>query len=161
MWTGPPPPPPGQYTGERAEVAVGLLVPVEYVRAFPTASRVLGMRSNVYPIYALGVLVFALAGVGLLWDTPRNLHRVRFLLGAGVENTKRQTLDDPAGHLLSLLLTDPAPRQLGIRDGQLHAPSLLAWVVVLLLPVGGFLLSAAYLWHHWAAISYTWHSLVS
>ncbi|WP_223653741.1 hypothetical protein [Hymenobacter psoromatis] len=94
LWTGAQPLPPDQYTGEREDVAVGLLVPVQYVRAFPTASRVLGMRSNVYPAYALGVLVFALIGVGLLWSTPRNLRRVGFLLGAGVENTKRQTLED-------------------------------------------------------------------
>lgn len=155
LWTGPQPPPPDQYTGEREDIAVGLLVPVQYVCAFPTASRVLGMRSNVYPVYTLGILVFALAGVGRLWSTPRNLRRVGFLLGAGVENTKR----DPAGHLLSLLLTDPAPRLMGIRDGQFHAPSPLAWVVVLLLPVGDFLISAAYLWYHWAAIFYTWHAL--
>lgn len=160
LWTGTQPPPLGQYTGDREHVTVGLRVPVQYVRAFPAASRLQEMRSNIYPAYALGVLVFALIGATLLRQTPENLRRVRFLLGAGVEDAKSRTLEDPAGHLLNLSLEDPGPRLMGIRDGQLHAPGLLAWAKVLLLPVGGFLVNVSYLWHHWPAIVYTWRSFI-
>lgn len=151
---------PGELITIREGVVVGLRVPVQYVRALPAASRIKGMRSNVFPAYALGVLVFALVGAALLRPAPRNLRRVRFLLGAGVEDTKHQTLEDPDGRLLNLPLEDPAPRLLGIRDGQFHAPGLLAWAKVLLLPVGGLLISVLYLCYHWAAIAYTWNGLV-
>lgn len=160
LWTGTQPPPRGQYTGDREDVAVGLRVPVQYVRAFPSASRIQEMRSNIYPAYALGVLVFALIGAALLRPGVKNLRRVRFLLGAGVEDTGRRTLEDPAGHMLDLSLDDPAPRLMGIRDGYLHAPGLLAWAKVLLLPVGGILVNVSYLWHYGNAILYTWHSLI-
>lgn len=160
LWKGTPPPP-GQYTADREDVAVGMHVPVQYVRAFPSASRIQGMRSNIYPAYALGVLVFALVGVVLLRPAFRNLRRVRFLLGMGVEDAEHRTLEDPEGHLLNLSLEDPVPRLMGIQAGQLHAPVPLAWSKVLLLPVGGLLANASYLWHHWAAIVYTWHSLTS
>ena len=143
-----------------APVETGLRVPVQYVRALPAASRIQGMRANVYPPYALGVLVFALIGAALLRPAPRNLRRVRFLLASGVEDTKRRTLEDPNGRLLNLPLEDPAPRLLGIRGGQFHAPGPLAWAKVLLLPVGGLLASAAYLCYHWGAIAYTWHTLM-
>jgi len=143
-----------------APVEAGLRVPVQYVRAFPAASRIQGMRSNVYPFYMLGVLVFALIGVILLRPAPKNLRRVRVLLRSGVEDTERQTLEDPDGRLLNLPLEDPAPRLLCIREGQFHAPGLLAWAKVLVLPVGGLLISVLYLWHHWAAVAYTWGALV-
>ena len=137
----------------------GLRVPVQYVRALPAASRIKGMRSNVYPFYMLGVLVFALIGATLLRPAPSNLRRVRFLLASGVEDTEHHTLEDPDGRLPSLSLEDPAPRLLGIRGGQFHAPGPLAWAKVLLLPVGGLLISALYLCKHWAAIAYTWNGL--
>lgn len=43
------------------------------------------------------------------------------LLASGVEDTKRRTLEDPAGCLLDLSREAPVPRLLGIRGGQLHA----------------------------------------
>ncbi len=152
---------PALMAGQTGEpVAVGLKVPVQYVRALPSISRIQGMRSNVYPLYALGVLVFALVGVVLLRPALKNYRRIRFLLTSGVEDAGHQNLQDPAGRLPSLPLEGPFVRWLGIRGGQFHAPGAVMWMKVLFIPAGGLLASLSYLWHHWGAILYTWHSLI-
>lgn len=143
-----------------APVAVGLKVPVQYVRAFPSVSRIQGMRSNVYPLYALGVLVFALAGAVMLRPALKNLRRVRFLLESGVEDAEHKNLEDPAGRLPVLSLEGPFVRWLGIRDGQMHPPGPLQWAKVLLIPIGGLTVNVLYLWHYWGGIVYTWYGLI-
>lgn len=144
-----------------APIEVGLQVPVQYVHAFPSVSRVEGMRSNVYPVYVLGVLVFACIGVVLLRPALKNYRRIQFLLKSGVEDTKRRSLEDPDGHLLSLPLEDPALRWFGIREGHLHPPGLFSWMKVLIIPLGGVITNSFYLWHHWKSIAYTWHTLIA
>ncbi len=154
-----------------APVAVGLPVPVQYVRAFPSVSRIQGMRSNVYPLYALGVLVyplyalgvlvFALAGAAMLRPALKNLRRVRFLLESGVEDAEHKNLEDRTGRLPALSLEGPLVRWLGIRDGRMHPPGPLQWAKVLLIPIGGLAVNVLYLWHYWGGVVYTFHCLRS
>ncbi|AMR28503.1 hypothetical protein A0257_16325 [Hymenobacter psoromatis] len=147
-------------TGGYELVKSGSKVWVEYVGFLPAVSRIRGMHSNVYPLFTLGVLVFAVIGVVLLRPAAKNYRRIQFLLRSGVEDAAHANLDDPAGQLLSLPISPPADKWLGIREGQLHAPRLLRWLPVLLIPLGGLLVNGLYCWQHWAEISYTWHALV-
>ncbi len=140
-------------------VRIGSKVPVEYVRVLPSISRIQGTRSNVYPLFMMGVLVFTFVGAVLLRPAAKNYRRIQFLLRSGVEDAGHSNLNDPAGHLLNLPITGPAARWLGIREGQLHAPRLFMWLLVILIPVGGLLVNGLSFWHQWSNILYTWHSL--
>ncbi len=142
-------------------LSAGMSVPVNIVRSLPTLSRVVQMRSNVFPPYRLLVLAFAV--LGLVWIVPglRNYKRICTLLASGVEDQAHENLIDSKGLLPEFPISSPADKWLGIREGQLHAPGLLMWLVVLILPLGGLFATLSYLWHHGNAILYTWHSLIS
>ncbi len=137
----------------------GLPVPVECVRSHPTTSRVRGMRSNVYPPFVLISLAFPAGGIFFLLPGLRSFRRIRALLASGVEDATHENLEDPAGRLQSLPISGPAAGWLGIRDGQLHAPSVWGFGLVSLLPALTLIGNGVFIVNHWADIAYTWHTL--
>ncbi len=139
----------------------GMTVPVEYVRSHPTLSRVRGMRSNVYPSYVLLSLAFPVGAIFFMWPGLRSFRRIRFLLASGIVDKEGKNLEDPAGRLQPLPIDGAAAGWLGIRDGQLHAPSLRLWVQALLLPAFAILANGLFIRSEWAAIVYTWHTLIA
>ena len=139
----------------------GMTVPVEYVRSRPTLSRVRGMRSNVYPTFVLISLCIPAGAIFFMLPGLRSFRRLRFLLASGVVGKDGKNLEDPAGRLLPLPIDGAAAGWLGIRDGQLHAPSLRLWVQALLLPAFALLANGLFVRSEWADIVYTWHTLIA
>ena len=139
----------------------GMTVPVEYVRSHPTLSRVRGMRSNVYPTFVLISLCIPAGAIFFMLPGLRSFRRLRFLLASGVVGKDGKNLEDPAGRLLPLPIDGAAAGWLGIRDGQLHAPSLRLWVQALLLPTLALLANGLFVRSEWADIVYTWHTLIA
>lgn len=148
--------------GDMADVPLtaGMAVPVETVRGSPSVSRLDQMGSNVFPPYRLIILAFT--ALGVVWMLPglRNYRRVRTLLELGVEDKKGENLCDPAGLLANLPISPPADKWLGIRDDELHNPSLVRLALVLLVPVLGLTCTGVYVHNHLAEIVYTWHTLL-
>lgn len=138
----------------------GMTVPVEYIQIHPTLSRVRGMRSNVYPPFVLISLCIPAGAIFFMLPGLRSFRRIRFLLASGVVDKQGKNLEDPAGHLLPLPIDGAAAGWLGIRDGQLHAPSLRLWVQALLLPALAILANGLFVRSEWADIVYTWHTLL-
>ena len=137
----------------------GMTAPIEYVRVRPAVSRIWGMRSNVYPTFVLISLAFPAGSLFFMWPGLRSYGRIRALLGAGVEDEKHENLEDPSGRLLKFPIDGPAAGWLGIRDGQLHAPSALGFGLTLLLPVLALAGNGIFIRNHMADIVFTWHTL--
>lgn len=148
-------------TQEASALQPGMTVPVEYVRSRPTLSRVHGMRSNVYPAFVLISLCIPAGAIFFMLPGLRNFRRIRFLLASGVVDKEGKNLEDPASRLLPLPINGPAAGWLGIRDGQLHAPSAVLWVQALLLPALAILANGLFVRSEWADIVYTWHTLLA
>ncbi len=138
----------------------GMTVPIEYVRSDPALSRVRGMRSNVYPPWVLLSLCIPLGAFFFMWPGLRSYRRICFLLASGVVDKAGKNLEDPAGHLLPFPIDGPAAGWLGIREGQLHAPSAGSMCLALLLPALALLANGLLIRSEWTQIIYTWHALI-
>ncbi len=117
-------------TAPDPDTPVGMAVSVEYVKGHPTLSRIRHLRTGVFGAYALGTIVFPLAGLFFLRGGLRLARRTCAMLAGGRQDPKtgnlypppgqEQPKERPEGYEVTSFMTGP-PR---IREGQLYAPAL-------------------------------------